>query len=122
MIYIIERKYKFGACHYCICTACSRFNCPWSYKLERECYNCRERGENVPRLDCSFFAHHMKTHHFKFKRASLPLPEYFGTYILQCSKGVFIGSHEKLVYLQNRFGGKLQRLNIIDHFLEIRKE
>ncbi len=60
----------------------------------------------------------MKTHQFKFKRVVSRLPAYFGTFILNTSQGVFIGKYDDLYILQNRLGGSLKRLNIIDNFLD----
>jgi hypothetical protein len=109
-----NRKYYFGACHFCICTACSRFICPFKHKLYEECYACRERGENRPRLDCDFFSHYMKVRRFRFHRVA-QLPQHFGTFILHTDTAVYVGSFDKLSELSRRFGGTPKRLNIIDY-------
>ena len=113
----MNRPYRFGACHYCICTACSRYKCPWSNKLYRECFSCRELGNNTPRLDCDFFSHYLKTHRFRFRRAEKPLPAHFGTYVLTTRDNVFVGSWERLQPLYKRFGGTLRKLDIISNCL-----
>lgn len=110
-----KRKNRYGACHYCICTVCTRSECPWSHLANRECSSCRERAENVARLDCDYFCHYLKTKRFRFKKRSKPLPEHFGTYVLKTPTDVFIGSYEHLEPLQKRFGGELKRLNLIDY-------
>lgn len=109
------RKFRFGACHYCVCTACTRFNCPFKHKLYRECYACRESGSNSPRLECDYFEHYLKSHTFRFRRAVQPLSKHFGTYILITREAVSIGSYEELLKLSERLGGVPKKLNIIDH-------
>lgn len=114
MVYINKRKIRYGACYYCICTACTRFECPFSHKLYRECYACHERGENRPRLDCDYFCHYMKKRHFKFKREPVPIPEHSGTYFLYAKNNVYIGTYEELVKVSKRIGGTPCKLNIFD--------
>ena len=113
-----KRKYFYGACHYCICTACSQFNCPFKHRLYQECYGCRERGNNVPRLDCDFFSHYLKKHHFKFKRLNQPIEKNFGTYLLITQNNVFVGKYEEMISLSKRLGGKVKKFNIISNFFE----
>ena len=68
----------------------------------------------MPRLRCDYFKHYMKTHRFKFKRVTEPLPSHYGPYILLTDKQVYIGEYDKLLKLSKRLGGVLRRLNIVD--------
>jgi hypothetical protein len=108
------RFHRYGACYYCVCTACTRFKCPFKHRLYQECQTCQDRGVNRPRLECDFFCHYLKTKHFKFKRVVAPLPEHSGTYILKTNGSVYIGTYDKLLKLSKLFGGKPCQLNIID--------
>ena len=108
------RKYMFGACHYCICTACSRLSCPFKHYDYRECYSCRQRKVNRPRLDCDFFRHYMKSRSFRFRPASVPISEHHGTYVLITHDTVFVGKYDKLFKLWRRLGGNLKQINYLD--------
>ena len=108
------RRYMYGACHYCICTACSRLACPFSSNTYRECYSCRQHRENRPRLDCDFFMHYLKSRSFRFRRASEPLPVHHGSYVLITRDSVFVGKYDSLKPLRARLGGELKQLNYLD--------
>lgn len=110
----MNRRYFFDKCHYCICTACSRFKCPWRHKLYKECWRCQERSQKVPRLDCDYFCHYLKSKHFKFKRRSRSELHHTGTYLLLTEFGAFKGSYKDLSKLQMRIGGNLRQFNIFD--------
>lgn len=116
------RKLRYGACYYCICTACTRFNCPFRHKLYRECYACRERGFNRPRLDCDFFCHYLKKRHFRFKREVAPLPVHFGTYYLNVDGDIFVGKYANILKLSHQLGGTPHKLNIIDYNFNLERE
>ena len=109
------RKYRFGACHYCVCTACTRFHCPYSHRLYRECQTCHDRGVQSPRLDCDYFSHYLKSRRFKIRRVINPLPDRSGTYILLTDQSLHVGSYEDLKKLSARLGGVPRKLNIIDY-------
>lgn len=108
------RKYMYGACHYCICTACSRLSCPFKHYVYRECFVCRQRSKNRPRLDCDFFRHYIKSRTFRFRPAARPLPEHRGSYVLTTGNAFFVGSYEKLEPLRKRLGCELKQLYYLD--------
>ena len=104
----------YGACYYCICTACAALSCPFSNWEFKHCTICRQRRENRPRLDCDFFQHYIKHRHFRFRRVTAPLPAHSGTYVLITDKTVFVGSWAKLEPLRNRYGGQLKKIDFLD--------
>lgn len=103
----------FAECYYCVCTACSRSRCPWKHRYYMHCFACHDRGKRSPRLHCDFFEHYLKTHRYRFKRASRVIPEHFGTYILISSDSVMVGKYEKLYPLWRKLGGELRKFDII---------
>ena len=110
-----KRSHHYNACYYCVCTACSRIQCPFKRRVGLQCYACSEQRQKRPRLECDYFTHYLKHKRFKFKREVLPLPEHHGTYILTSDNGVYVGSWDRLVKVQRNTGGQLRRLNIIDY-------
>lgn len=109
-----KRPFVFGACYYCICTACSGKLCPFAHREFKSCTLCQEHRVNSPRLDCDFFQHYIKIKSFKFQRASLPRPVNSGTYVLFTSRSVFVGKYENLEPLRKRFGGTLRQISFLD--------
>lgn len=110
-----QRKYRFGKCHYCVCTACTRAECPYRHKTYRECFACRQRGYNSPRLECDYFNHYLKSRSFKVKRVVKPLPLHYGTYVLYTNNTVYVGSYDKLIKLSEKLGGLPKKLDLIDY-------
>ena len=115
-IFMKQRKTRYGPCYFCICTACTRFYCPFKIKDDRECYSCRGHGTNRPRLDCDYFEHYMKTHTFRFKRVN-SFEDIQKTYMLSSARGFFMGDLDHLENLQKRLGGRITLVNVIDKFL-----
>lgn len=109
----MNRKNRLGKCHFCVCTVCTRSRCPWKHKILKECYLCKGHEIYKPRLDCDYFQHYLKVKRFKFRRAKLPLPSHFGTYILDSQYMVHVGSYDKLYPLYKKLGGTLKPLNIL---------
>ena len=112
----MTRKSKikmWGACYYCVCTACSALVCPFKHKLYRNCYRCHELGARSPRLDCDYFIHYLKHRRFKFRR-QLCRTQHDGTYILIIKGIVFVGKYDELVSIANRLGGDLRPLEAVD--------
>ena len=104
----------YGACYYCICTACSRSSCPFKHLEFQCCYACHQRRDKRPRLDCDFFRHYIKTKVFRFRAADRSGDRHRGTFILISERSVFVGSYEKLERLRARFGGDLKRIHYLD--------
>lgn len=66
-------RYRDPKCYYCICTACRSLRCPWHKKFFGCCYGCMDRHSYRPRLDCDFFLHFRKRHHYRVERVTYPL-------------------------------------------------
>ena len=112
----MTRKSKikmWGACYYCVCTACSALVCPFKQKLYRNCFRCQERAKRSPRLDCDYFTHYLKHRRFRY-RLKLRTPRHVGTYVLVIKGIVFVGKYDELVSIANRLGGDLRPLEAVD--------
>ena len=109
-----QRKYRSHECYYCVCTACTAYNCPWRHYLLKHCQICSDRGKYIPLLDCDYFTHYLKTFHFKFHRAKLPLND---IYVLKSSYGEFYGNFQDLVKIQKRLGGVISKMDHIKYIL-----
>ena len=108
-----KRPNLYGACYFCICTACSRRRCPFKNFEYKQCTACRKRFENRPRLDCDFFEHYIKTRRFRFRPASRE-SKHSGTYILFTDRSVLVGTWDKLDPLHKRLGGELKKMEFLD--------
>lgn len=109
-----KRPNLYGACYYCVCTACSGRSCPFSHLEFKYCAFCRQRRENRPRLDCDYFQHYIKTKTFRFCPSERGGEPHRGTYILFTDRSVMVGSWAKLEPLRKRLGGELKKIEFLD--------
>lgn len=63
-------RYHAPKCYYCICTVCDSLTCPFRRYVLQCCYNCSEKGEYRPRLDCSFFKHFKKSKQYRIRKVT----------------------------------------------------
>jgi hypothetical protein len=103
----------YGACYYCICTACSGRLCPFAHLEYQHCDFCHHRVKQA-RLECDYFQHYIKTRHFRFRRAEKALEPHSGTYILFTDRALLVGSWAKLEPLRKRLGGTLKKIEFLD--------
>lgn len=107
-----KRPRFYGDCYYCVCTACSGRSCPYKHLEFKYCQLCHERGK-LPRYDCDFFQHYIKSRVFRFRPVTEKKP-HSGTYILFTDNSVFVGSWDKLEPLRQRLGGTLKKMEFLD--------
>ena len=90
-----KRPNLYGACYYCICTACSGRSCPYAHLDFKHCTFCHQRGKQ-PRLDCDYFRHYIKTKQFRFRPSERPFEPHAGTYILFTDRSVMVKTSDKI--------------------------